>query len=144
MSSEPIVDGPRPPDSVPGPPPHRVRGLVPFVHSDDVQRSIDFYAHLGFMLTSIKKYRGTPAWASLCTEAAEIMVCTDGDPIDPAGQGILFYLYASDLGALRGQLVEAGIDAGEIDAGPAGQEMRVIDPDGYVLMVAQDEPGEDA
>ncbi len=37
-------------------------GLIPFVHVDDVQRSIDFYHHLGFTLASvyIYKYKGTP------------------------------------------------------------------------------------
>jgi hypothetical protein len=37
---------------------------------------------------------------------AELMVTRDGDPIDPAGPGILFYLYSPDLDALRVQLLE--------------------------------------
>ena len=36
------------------------------------------------------------------------MVTTDGDPIDPAGQGVLFYLYSHDLPALRQQLLASG------------------------------------
>jgi hypothetical protein len=54
-------------------------------------------------------------------------------------QGVLFYLYSSNLAALRDQLLVAGIEAGEIEDGSPGprQEMRVVDPDGYVLMVAQ-------
>ena len=93
------------------------------------------------MLVSIKKYRGTPAWAALRSDRAELMVCTDGDPVDSAGQGILFYLYSADLEALRSQLLDAGIDADEVEDGPAGRAMRVIDPDGYVLKVAQSDPG---
>jgi catechol 2,3-dioxygenase-like lactoylglutathione lyase family enzyme len=67
------------------------------------------------------------------------MVSTDGDPIDPAGQGVLFYLYSDDLAALRVQLLANGVEAGEIEDGTPGprEEMRVTDPDGYVLMIAQ-------
>jgi hypothetical protein len=41
-------------------------------------------------------------------------------------------------------LITAGISAGEIVDGTPGprQEMRLTDPDGYVLMVAQIEPAE--
>jgi len=71
------------------------------------------------------------------------MVTTDGDSIDPSGQGVLFYLYSSNLVALREQILAEGIDVGEIVDGTPGprQEMRLTDPDGYVLMVAQVEPG---
>ena len=67
------------------------------------------------------------------------MVSTDGDSIDHAGQGVLFYLYSADLAALREQLVAEGIHVGEIVDGIPGpsNEMRLTDPDGYVLMVAQ-------
>jgi catechol 2,3-dioxygenase-like lactoylglutathione lyase family enzyme len=139
-----LTDGPRPPDSVPPPPTHRVTGLIPFVHVDDVERSIAFYHHLGFSVASIYKYRGTPVWADLRSEGAAVMVSTDGDPIDPAGQGVLFYLYSNDLAALREQLLNAEVRVGEIDDGTPGprQQMRLTDPDGYVLMVAQVEPAE--
>ena len=52
---------------------------------------------------------------------------------------MLFYLYSHDLAAPRDQLLAAGIEAGEIEDGSPGphQEMRLIDPDGYVVMVAQ-------
>jgi hypothetical protein len=83
-------------------------------------------------------------WAALRSEGAELMVSTDGDPIDPGGQGVLFYLYSPNLAALREQLLADGIDAGEIVDGTPGprQELRLADPDGYVLMVAQIEPTE--
>jgi hypothetical protein len=48
------------------------------------------------------------------------MVSTDGDSIDPAGQGVLFYLYSSNLAALPDQLLAEGIEVGEIfDGTPA-------------------------
>lgn len=142
--SEPVIEGPGPPKSDQSPPEQRVSGLEPFVHVEDVQRSIDFYYHLGFIVESVYKYRGTAVWADLHSESAGLMVTTDGDPIDPAGQGVLFYLYSNDLAALRQQLLANGIDAGEIEDGTPGpsEQMQLTDPDGYVLMVAQIEPDE--
>src|SRR5919204_6078733 len=139
-----LTDGPRPPESVAAPPAQRVNRLVPFVHVEDVERSVAFYYQLGFTVASLYKYKGRPVWAALRSEGAELMVTTDGDPIDPAGQGVLFYLYSRRLAALREQLLAEGIDAGEIGDGTPGprQEMRLTDPDGYVLMVAQIEPTE--
>lgn len=141
-SPAPLLEGPGRPRVTRRSPEHRVTGLIPFVHVDDVQRSIDFYHHLGFALASVYKYRGTPVWAELESEGAKLMVSTDGDPIDPAGQGVLFYLYSPDLSALREQLLGAGIQAGEILDGTPGprQQIQLTDPDGYVLMVAQIEP----
>jgi hypothetical protein len=141
MNEQP-TDGPRPPDSAVSPPDQRVNGLIPFVHVEDVERSIAFYYNLGFIVESIYKYRGTPVWAALRSEGAELMVSTDGDPIDPAGQGVLFYLYSTNLAALRGQLLAEGVDVGEIFDGTPGppEQMQMTDPDGYVLMVAQVEP----
>jgi len=142
MSDNPLIDGPRPPHTVPDPPEQRVNRLVPFVHVEDVERAISFYEHLGFVVTSVYEYRGRGAWAALVSGAAELMVSTDGDAIDPARQGVLFYLYSDDLAALRAQLLANGVNAGEIEDGtPAPREqMRVTDPDGYVLMIAQLEP----
>ena len=137
--SQPLIEGPGPPESVPSPPEHRVNGLIPFVHVEDVERSIAFYYRLGFIVVSVYKYRGTPVWAELRSEGAEMMVSTAGDSIDPAGQGVLFYLYSDNLAALREQLLAGRIHVGEIVDGTPGpsQEMRLTDPDGYVLMVAQ-------
>jgi hypothetical protein len=83
-------------------------------------------------------------WAELRSDGAELMVSTDGDSIDPAGQGVLFYLYSDNLAGLREQILVEGIDVGEIVDGTPGprQEMKLTDPDGYVLMVAQVEPSE--
>ena len=53
-------------------------------------------------------------WAELRSEGAELMVSTDGDSIDPAGQGVLFYLYSDILAALREQLLVDRIHVGEI------------------------------
>lgn len=120
----------------------RVSRLVPFVHVDDVARSVDFYRHLGFAVASAHEFKGRPVWVAVSSEGAELMLTLDGDPIEPASQGVLFYLYSHDLVALRKRLLAAGIETSEIEDGTPGpsEEMRVIDPDGYVLMIAQIEP----
>jgi hypothetical protein len=51
--NEQLTDGPRPPDSAAPPPEQRVNGVIPFVHVEDVERSIAFYYHLGFVVASI-------------------------------------------------------------------------------------------
>lgn len=141
--SEQLTDGPRPPESVAIPPEQRVSWLVPFVHVEDVERSIAFYYHLGFTVASVYRYKGRPAWAALRSEGAELMVTT-GDPIDQRGQGVLFYMDSRDLAALREQRLANGNDAGEIVDGTPGprQELRLADPAGYVLMIAEIEPNE--
>ena len=60
-------------------------------------------------------------------------------PSDPDRQRVQFYLYSHDLASLRDQLVSAGIQAGPIEDGSPGpvEQLRVTDPDGYVLMIAQ-------
>jgi catechol 2,3-dioxygenase-like lactoylglutathione lyase family enzyme len=112
--------------------------VPPFVKVTDVERSVAFYHHLGFTARSVYKYRDLLAWAALDSGRAEVMFEHSNDPIDHDRQ-VLFYLYSHDLDALRDQLLAAGIEAGEIGDGSPGprQEMRVVDPDGYVLMVAQ-------
>jgi catechol 2,3-dioxygenase-like lactoylglutathione lyase family enzyme len=127
------------PDAVTERPHQRVDRLVPFVKVSDVERSVDFYRHLGFEVRSVFKYRERLSWAALASAGAEVMFEGTSDALDPSGQGVLFYLYSDDLAGLRSQLLAAGIQAGEIEDGSPGprEELRVIDPDGYVLMIAQ-------
>jgi hypothetical protein len=58
-------------------------------------------------------------------------------PIHPHEQAVLFYLYTRDLPALRDRLVAYQAAPGQIGTPGPRQEMRVADPDGYCLMVAQ-------
>jgi hypothetical protein len=116
-----------------------VNRLVPFVKVPDVERSVAFYQHLGFVLGDSAQYGGHLSWAALSSDTAEIMFEGTNETIEPDRQGVLFYLYSPDLASLRDHLVAAGIDTGEIEDGTPGptEEMRVIDPDGYTLMIAQ-------
>jgi catechol 2,3-dioxygenase-like lactoylglutathione lyase family enzyme len=117
----------------------RVIQLIPFVRVVDVERSVAFYEHLGFEAHEVARYRDRLSWASLKSGAAEIMFEGTYGPPDPDHQRVQFYLYSHDLAALRTHLLAAGIEAGPIEDGTPGprEEMRVTDPDGYVLMIAQ-------
>jgi hypothetical protein len=112
---------------------------VPFLHVADVERSIAFYRLLGFEQDDCYAPAGRPVWASLRSEAARLMVGEADAPINPHEQAVLFYLYARDLAGVRDYLVANGVAPGQIVDGTPGprQEMRITDPDGYCLMVAQ-------
>jgi catechol 2,3-dioxygenase-like lactoylglutathione lyase family enzyme len=130
------------PDSGPASEPEcRVDGLIPFVHVGEVERSIAFYAHLGLAVAATFGPAGRLGWASLASGAARLMLARAEDPIDPAAQGVLFYLYADDLDAVQRHLRSQGVQAGAIRDGSPGpaREMRVRDPDGYCLMIAETE-----
>jgi catechol 2,3-dioxygenase-like lactoylglutathione lyase family enzyme len=118
-----------------------VADLVPYVHVADPERSIAFYRRFGFEVVNSLRHHGQLDWAFLRTFGARLMLARATAPIDPSEQAVLFYLYVRDLPALRDHLRDEGVDAGEIIHDgpiPAG-EMRVDDPDGYCLMVAQSE-----
>jgi hypothetical protein len=72
-------------------------------------------------------------------EGAQLMLARAFPPVDREGQGVLFYLYTHDLQALQTHLRAHGQAAGAIRDGTPGprREMRLRDPDGYVLMVAE-------
>jgi ketosteroid isomerase-like protein/catechol 2,3-dioxygenase-like lactoylglutathione lyase family enzyme len=127
-----------------GPPARRtpaepVRDLIPFVHVADVERSVAFYGLLGFVVTDTHRVDGRLDWAALQSVGAELMLALAGEPIHPGLQAVLFYLYAEDLRALQQHLRAHGVKVGAICDGSPGprQEMRLRDPDGYVLMIAE-------
>ena len=121
-------------------------GLVPMIHVADVERSVEFYKLLGFEVGNSVPPVGLKHWAWLyCPEVgnwrngANLMVARSSRPINPDAQDVLFYLYVSNLAALRDELIAKGVKVGEItypEYLPKG-EFRMDDPDGYCLMVAQ-------
>jgi catechol 2,3-dioxygenase-like lactoylglutathione lyase family enzyme len=115
--------------------------MVPFVHVHDVERSIAFYARLGFQVRDTYRFGERLDWAFLQAGQGRLMLAHADAPIAPDHRAVLFYLYARDLFGLRDRLVAASVDAGEIRDGTPGpkMEMRLEDPDGYVLMIAQSE-----
>ena len=123
-----------------------VSGLVPMLHVTDVERSVEFYRLLGFEVGNYQPREGQKHWVWLYAPRAadwrrgpNLMLTRSECAIDARVQEVLFYLYASDLKALRSTLIAHGLSASEIthpEYLPAG-EFRIEDPDGYTLMVAQ-------
>lgn len=59
--------------------------------------------------------------------------------LEPSAQKLVLYLYATNVVALREELVHAGQSPGPIrypDYLPNG-EFQLLDPDGYSVMIAQ-------
>ena len=127
------------PEALEAEPAGGVAALVPFVHVSDVDVSASFYALLGFEAGASHRHGDELQWVSLSNGSANIMLALADAPVIAAEQAVLFYLYSPDLYALRDQLVAHGILVGEIGDGSPGprQEMRLTDPDGYCLTVAQ-------
>ena len=109
-------------------------------HVADVQRSADFYELLGFKVAStFKNDAGVLCWADLTSGDARLMLTRASEPVIAAQQAVLFYLYADDLIGLREHLLGKGVGVSAItypfymEKG----EIRVTDPDGYVLLIGQ-------
>lgn len=120
-----------------------VSDLTAFVRVADVERSIAFYELLGLAVGDTCRVEDRLEWAALEASDAKLMVARADEPIHPGQQGVLFYVYAQDLRSLQQHLRAHGVRVGGICDGSPGpkREMRLRDPDGYVLMVAQIEDG---
>ena len=82
---------------------------------------------------------GELQWVDLVCEQAQLMFARASDPVIPSQQAVLFYLYTPNLIALREHLLASGVKVSPItypDYMPKG-EIRVEDPDGYVLLIGQ-------
>jgi len=119
----------------------KTSSLVPFAHVADVERSIRFYADLGFAVLNnvVPDGQSAPVWAWLQSDKANLMVGLASAPIDSSQQAVLFYLYYEDIKQTHTALAERGHHPGEIKYPfyMPGGEFRLEDPDGYVLMLAQ-------
>ncbi|MCA1704319.1 MAG: VOC family protein, partial [Actinobacteria bacterium] len=117
--------------------------LVAYVHVGDVSQSVDFYSLLGFEVVSVVGGHGEDQWwVYLQAQRARLMLAAANEPLVPEAQGILLYLYTDDLVRLRDQLIRAGLDPSPVRHPPhmpAG-EIRLHDPDGYVLLIGQLRP----
>ena len=118
---------------------HRPRNLVAMAHVQDVRRSIAFYETLGFVVeaTHSRPDAGSPVWAHLESGNAQLMLAIASEPIDPANQDVLFYIYFDDIQATHAALAAKGLAVGELTYPfycPKG-EFRLMDPDGYCLML---------
>ena len=117
-----------------------VTELIPMAQVQDVQRSADFYRLLGMEVReSLRNSFGVLQWIDLVCERAQLMLTRASLPVVAGQQAVLFYLYSPDLPALREHLLAKGSNVSSIaypEYMPNG-EMRVEDPDGYVLLIGQ-------
>jgi predicted enzyme related to lactoylglutathione lyase len=105
-----------------------------------VGRSVAFYQQLGFSLVNelVPDGAAEPTWAYLEAGKAQLMVGLAGEPVISEQQAVLFYLYVDDVAAVHAQWTDEGLSAGPISYPfycPKG-EFRLVDPDGYCLMIA--------
>jgi catechol 2,3-dioxygenase-like lactoylglutathione lyase family enzyme len=118
-----------------------ISGLVPMAHVADLPRSIAFYQQLGFAVCGDWKHADRLVWASLRSGAAWLYLSQADAPIDPKQQAVLFYLYSPDLQAMRARLIAEGVTVSEVTYPPymPKGEVRVDDPDGYCLLIGQED-----
>jgi hypothetical protein len=109
-------------------------------HAADVQRSVDFYKKLGMEIRgSLRNPAGELQWVHLARGQADLMFARASEPVIASQQAVLFYLYSPDLIALRDHLLASGVIVSPItypEYMPKG-EIRVEDPDAYVLLIGQ-------
>lgn len=153
-------------DSLPTPQcPHhcRVSDSVPMAHVADVDRSTLFYSLLGFECQSrFSGHDGITNWTDLASGSARLMLARASERVDAHQQAVLFYMYSNDVRELRQHLLQHGLsNAGfppdheantvcKLPTPPTSVvfeivprfympngELRVHDPDGYVLLIGQ-------
>jgi catechol 2,3-dioxygenase-like lactoylglutathione lyase family enzyme len=110
---------------------------TPLLHVADVERSLRFYALLGFETIDVEGNAGSLGWARVHCEGGAIMFVRAEGADSANGDRFFLYLYTPDLPALRTQLSSAGVEVGSIaypDHMRSG-EMCLKDPDGYVIFV---------
>ena len=116
------------------------KGLVPYAHVANVNRSVEFYGKLGFEIAnSHPRESPTPIWVWLNAGGANLMLSEASEPVIASQQAVFFYLYVENVAAFRETVIAAGIDAGPLQHPfylPLG-EFIVHDPDGYGVMIAQ-------
>jgi catechol 2,3-dioxygenase-like lactoylglutathione lyase family enzyme len=109
------------------------------LHVRDVVTSIRFYEKLGFQFIDSEGDDGSIGWARVHCEGGALMFLQSehGHEVKPDPQGILLYLYADDLAALREQLVAHGIECPAIQfpEHAARGELTLRDPDGYCVVI---------
>ncbi len=143
----------------------RVVDHIPMAHVANVDRSIEFYTLLGFACESRFSDDGDATYfASMVSEKAHLMLTRASAPVIAGEQAILFYMYSNDVQSLRKhllgkRLIDGGKPPSEREHNecaeelpdrqsvfeptypfymPAG-EIRIQDPDGYVILVGQRE-----
>jgi len=116
-----------------------LRGLVPIVRVQDVERSIDFYRQLGFAMRNKLESDGHVVWTWLDNGKACLMLSRSQGAMAPGVRDVILYLYSPDLVAYRDQLAADGVKVGPIEYPSYMEkgEFGIEDPDGYCILVGQ-------
>jgi hypothetical protein len=112
---------------------------VALAYVADVRTSVAFYEQLGFEVgnSHVDPGSGETVWVALERGSASLMLGKAGEPVEAARQAVLFYLYYDDIAATHAALAARGLPVGAMDYPfycPKG-EFRLLDPDGYCLML---------
>lgn len=118
----------------------QTKQITPMLSVSNLVPSIAFYKYLGFVVANsvTPEDETAPTWAWLSSGDTHLMITQACDPIIPEQQRILFYLYVEDVNVAHADLIAAGLHPGAIETpfyAPQG-EFRLIDPDGYTLMIS--------
>jgi catechol 2,3-dioxygenase-like lactoylglutathione lyase family enzyme len=123
-----------------------IDALTAYAHVADVERSVAFYRHLGLEVQSRYESGGRLVFALMAGPGgapdevgARLMLALASGPIDAASQAVLFYCWTPDVEGLQDELAAAGVEVGAIQHPSHMQagELRMEDPDGYVVLVGQ-------
>lgn len=108
------------------------------LHVVDVARSVMFYERLGFEMVQSYAPEGRVCWAFLQSGFAGLMLTLADAPVSCEARGVLFYLYFHDIAAKHAELFALGLDVGALGYPPYRPDgvFRLLDPDGYCLMLA--------
>ena len=72
------------------------------IHVADVERSVDFYARLGFAPGNVMRdHSGRACWSGMGDGEARIMFAAASTPVVPEDQAVILYLHVRDVAALR-------------------------------------------
>lgn len=110
--------------------------LTPMLHTNDLQRTIDFYTDtLGFRLSGTWPEEGAPTWCSMHAGPATIMFNTflEGENPEPSLTGRL-YLYPDEVARMWQRLRDAAPIAAPLHVTEYGmREFTITDPNGYLV-----------
>ena len=120
--------------------PVRPQAVVALLKVADLECSLRFYEKLGFEVGNepLQNEQGVKIFAWMHHgSAAQIMLTRGSRSETREPQGVMFYLYVTDMPAYREQAIARGVAVGEVTCpfwSPKG-EFRVDDPDGWTWMV---------
>jgi DNA-binding MarR family transcriptional regulator len=123
-----------------------VFNLIPFTRVADVDRSVDYYGRLGFVVDGEFIKDGKRQFASMHAtkvSASRIFFQCSCAPIDADQQKIFFYCWTDDVVALHARLAKEGYEPGPIESPDHMEsgEFTMRDPDGYLIAVGQPKSG---